>query len=87
MDENMTITVCDEEGHEMECEVLFTYEDPDTGKNYIVYTPGDLDQDGDNDIFASIYDPDNEESDLSPIETDAEWEMIEKLLDQIQTGE
>ena len=36
--ENMTFTVVNDEGKEVECEVLFTFESEETHKNYIVYT-------------------------------------------------
>ena len=37
-DEKMTFKVMNEEGKEVECEVLFTFESEETKKNYIVYT-------------------------------------------------
>ena len=36
--EEMTFKVLNDEGKEMECEVLFTFESDETGRNYIVYT-------------------------------------------------
>ena len=38
MEEKMTFKVINDEGKEIECEVLFTFESDETGKNYIVYT-------------------------------------------------
>ena len=35
-DEKMTFKVMNEEGKEVECEVLFTFESEETKKNYIV---------------------------------------------------
>ena len=37
-DETMTFKVINDEGKEIECEVLFTFESDETKKNYIVYT-------------------------------------------------
>ena len=37
-DETMTFKVINDEGKEVECEVLFTFESDETKKNYIVYT-------------------------------------------------
>jgi len=34
--------------------------------------------------YASIYDPTGENKELEPITTDAEWDLIENLLAQIE---
>lgn len=44
--EEMTIKVLNDEGMEMECEVLFTFESDEADRNYIVYTDNSVDQDG-----------------------------------------
>lgn len=36
--EKMTFMVTDDEGKEIECEILFTFKSDETGKDYIVYT-------------------------------------------------
>lgn len=82
--ENMTFTVVNDEGKEVECEVLFTFESEETGKNYIVYTDNTLDEEGNTKVFASIYDPDLDESKLLPIETEKEWKIIEVILEELQ---
>lgn len=82
--ENMTFTVINDEGKEVECEVLFTFESEETGKNYIVYTDNTFDEDGNTKVFASIYDPDLDESKLLPIETEKEWKIIEVILEELQ---
>lgn len=82
--ENMTFTVINDEGKEVECEVLFTFESEETKKNYIVYTDNTLDQEGNTKVFASIYDPNSDESKLLPIETEKEWKIIEVILEELQ---
>lgn len=82
--ENMTFTVVNDEGKEVECEVLFTFKSEETGKNYIVYTDNTLDEEGNTKVFASIYDPDLDESKLLPIETEKEWKIIEVILEELQ---
>ena len=37
-DEKMTFKVKGQDGNEVECEVLFTFESEETKKNYMVYT-------------------------------------------------
>ena len=84
MEEKMTFKVIDDEGKEVECEVLFTFESDETGKNYIVYTDNTTDEAGNTKVYASIYHPDQEETKLEPIETEKEWKIIETILDELQ---
>ena len=84
MEEKMTFTVMNDEGKEVECEVLFTFESDETKKNYIVYTDNTVDEEGNTKVYASIYNPDEDETKLLPIETDKEWKIIETILDELQ---
>ncbi len=83
-DEIMSFKVLNDEGVEVECEVLFTFENQETNKNYIIYTDNTLDDDGSTKVYASIYDPDAPETELTPIETDEEWAVIEIIMDVLQ---
>ena len=83
-DEKMTFKVMNEEGKEVECEVLFTFESEETKKNYIVYTDNTTDEGGNTKVYASIYNPKEEKSILYPIETEEEWKIIETILDELQ---
>ena len=84
-DEKMTFKVMNEEGKEVECEVLFSFESEETKKNYIVYTDNTTDEGGNTKVYASIYNPKEEKSILYPIETEEEWKIIETILDELQT--
>ena len=79
-----TFTVLNDEGKEVECEVLFTFESEETHKNYLVYTDNTTDENGNIKVYASIFDPSKESSDLLPIETEREWKIIETILEEIQ---
>ena len=83
-DETMTFKVINDEGKEVECEVLFTFESDETKKNYIVYTDNTVDEEGNTKVYASIYNPDQDETKLLPIETDKEWKIIETILEELQ---
>ena len=83
-EEKMTFKVFNDEGQEVECEVLFTFESDETKKNYIVYTDNTLDEEGNTKVYASIYNPDEDETKLLPIETEKEWKIIETILDELQ---
>ncbi len=83
----MSFVVESDTGESTTCEVLFTFEAEDTGKNYIVYTDNTLDGEGNTKVYASIYNPDVDETKLLPIETDKEWEIIERILTELQDGD
>ncbi len=80
----MTFKVVNDEGKEVECEVLFTFESDETKKNYIVYTDNTLDDEGNTKVYASIYNPNQDDTKLMPIETEKEWKIIETILDELQ---
>ena len=83
-DETMTFKVINDEGKEVECEVLFTFESDETKKNYIVYTDNTIDEEGNTKVYASIYNPEQDETKLLPIETEKEWKIIETILEELQ---
>lgn len=84
MNEKNTFTVMDENGKEVTCEVLFTFDSEETKKNYIVYTDNTTDEEGNVRVYASTFDPANEATELKPIETEREWKIIETILESIQ---
>ena len=84
MKEKAEFTVLDDKGNEITCEVLFTFDSEETKKSYIVYTDNTTDDKGNVKVYASIYDPNKEKTELIPIETDREWKIIETILDTIQ---
>ena len=75
MEEKMTFKVINDEGKEVECEALFTFESDETKKNYIVYTDNSQDEEGNTKVYASIYNPNEDETKLLPIETEKEWKI------------
>lgn len=86
-DERMTFKVTNNEGKEVECEVLFTFESEETGKNYIVYTDNTKDDAGNTRVYASTYKPDdNNMTSLEPIESEKEWKIIDKILEELQAS-
>lgn len=82
--EEFAFTALDENGKEVECEVLVTFESDETGKNYIVYTDNTLDKNGCMKVFASIFDPNSDDMVLRPIETEKEWSIVQHVLDEVQ---
>ena len=84
MEEKNIFTVLDENGKEVTCEVLFTFDSEETKKSYMVYTDNTTDDDGNVRVYASIFDPNAENTELKPIETDREWKIVETILESIQ---
>ena len=83
MEEKNTFTVLNDEGKEITCEILFTFDSEETKKSYIVYTDNTTDEAGNVKVYASVYNPDSESTELLPIETEREWKIIETILESI----
>lgn len=81
---NMTFTMIDDEGREIKCDILFTFDSNETGKSYIAYTDNTLDENGNIQLFASVYEPNVTNGVLMPIETEKEWAVLEIILEEIQ---
>lgn len=77
-------TIINDEGKEVECEILFTFDSDETKKSYIVYTDNTLDDQGSTKVYASVYDPTGNNPSLMPIETEKEWLVIENILSSVQ---
>jgi uncharacterized protein YrzB (UPF0473 family) len=87
MKEKNTFTVVDDQGKEVTCEVLFTFDSDETGKHYIVYTDNTTDEEGNTKVYASTFDPENGKTTLGAIESEKEWKIIEAILDSLQNKE
>ena len=83
MDKN-TFKLITNDGTEVTCNVLFTFDSDETKKSYIVYTDNSRDQEGNIQVFASIVDPNDENTKLEPITTEKEWKVIETILETLQ---
>ncbi len=83
MNEAKILKVIDDFGKEVAYEILCAFKLEKTGKNYVVYTDNTNDEDGNLNVFASIYYP-QDNSKLDPIETEEEWQEVEKRLKEIQ---
>jgi uncharacterized protein YrzB (UPF0473 family) len=77
MEENKII-VTDDSGKEYEMTILFTYDDDENAKKYVFY----FDEKNDTgEVFVSGY---NDAGELIPVEEDAEWTMLNKVLEEWQ---
>ena len=79
MKDKKVLKFTDDEGKEVEYEIITAFELSKTEKNYVVFTDNTTDDRGNLNIFALIYYPDDDTR-LEPIETDEEWQAIEEIL-------
>lgn len=74
MIDSNSLYVTDENGAEKRMVILFTFDDPEGKKQYVVFQDpqGDADE-----VFASGY---TDAGDLIPIESEEEWNMVEEVI-------
>ena len=72
------LTIIDEEGNEILCQILFTFESEEFKKNYVLFYPLDDSDDEENVtvMAASYVEGENGIGELQEIETDEEWDLI-----------
>ena len=78
--QDRTITLIQEDGQEIVCDILFTYFAEEFNKNYVVFQVRKTGE-----VSAATYDPeDGKEGRLGKIETDEEWAMLDDVLEEFQ---
>ena len=83
--ENKNIfTIVNDQGESVECEVVLTIDSDEFKKSYIVYTDHTMDDTGNFNTYASIYDSTGTSLQLEPVTSNAEWDMIESILASAQ---
>lgn len=70
-----------EDGKEINCDVISIFKDENNDINYVVYTDGTKDEDGELEIYASRYIEKNNKYILKPIENESEWNLIDNMLE------
>lgn len=73
LDENC-LYVQDEHGVERKMTILFTFDNPEGDKHYVVFQDPEADDDQ---VYASRY---TDEGELLPIESEDEWNMVEEVI-------
>jgi len=82
--EKNKLKVKDQNGNEEIYDILFTFDNEETKKSYIVYTDNTKDKNGKVQVYASIYDPKDKNMKLEEIKTDKEWQYIDTILKTLQ---
>ncbi len=78
--EDLSFTVKGDNGEEIKCDILFTFENDN--KNYVVYTDNTTDEEGELVVLASLYRLEDDSIILDEIKTDAEWDLVDKKLEE-----
>lgn len=73
--QNNTIQLIDDKGNKIEAEILFTYHSDEFNKDYVVFTVDDSDEA----VVECYKENENGEGVIYDIESDQEFEMINKL--------
>lgn len=71
-------------GENIECEVLITVNYEKTGKDYMIFTDHKMDEYGNTLAYANIYDAKGEDFNLTPVNSEDEWNMLQTLLSSCQ---
>lgn len=70
-----------EDGKEINCKIVLTFRDNNNDINYIIYTDGTKDENGELELYASRYVKDGNNYSLKEIEFDYEWDLIDNMLE------
>ena len=70
-----------EDGKEIACDIVLTFRDDNNDINYIIYTDGTKDEDGELEIYASRYNQVDGSFILEDIVNDYEWDLIDNMLE------
>lgn len=77
--ETEKLIVTDENGKDIECEVILTFDSDQFHKSYVVYQ---IEGDESGEYYAASFNPDDgEEGKLFQIEKEEEWDLIEEVLE------
>ena len=69
-----------ENGKQIDCKIVLTFRDDNNNINYIIYTDGTKDDNGELEVYASRYIIDNDSYILKDIENEYEWNLIDNML-------
>lgn len=82
LEKEQQISLYDANGNEVLFQVLLTFESEDFGKKYVLLVPSEVQTDDEDvDVYAYSYTEteDGDIDELTPVESDEEWDMIEEV--------
>lgn len=78
-----TLIIKDENGVEKEYEIIAKISSKENNKDYLVFTANEIDEDGFIITYAYIKNPNKKDNNLYPIDSEEEYDFIEKLLSNL----
>ncbi|ACV22142.1 Uncharacterized protein conserved in bacteria [Slackia heliotrinireducens] len=83
------IVFVDENGNEQEYDIVLTFYDEGTDKDYILYADGELDDEGMAMVYAStyVYNEETGELDLEEVVDEAEVAVVNAKLEELDTDD
>ena len=85
--ENKTMTIVKEDGTREEVSVVLAFEFKDTGKEYVVYTKNEKDENENVTVYVSHVDRSSGEPQLLGVEDEEEWNRIKDVLRELSKAE
>lgn len=82
--EDNTISLIGDDGKSIKYDIVLTFQANENNQLYIVYTDNTQDEDGFIKTYAGIYHEEYGKKSLLPVETDEEWELIDRLLKKLE---
>ena len=81
--QDRTLTLIQDDGKEILCDILFTYHSEEFNKDYVVFQVR-----GEASASAAIYHPeDNGKGSLERIESDEEWTAVKEVMKEVAKSE
>ena len=80
---NKLLTIVKEDGTEEEVELIISFEFNDTGKEYIVYTRNETDDNGNTTLYVSSLDRSGNIPQMRGIPSDEEWSKVKDVLREL----
>ena len=76
--------VINKDGKDVKCDILFSFVCNENGKGYVGYTDHSMDENNKERVYVNCYDPSKGINNLEKIETQAEWDMVNTLIERIK---
>jgi uncharacterized protein YrzB (UPF0473 family) len=77
----------DEEGKQEKFEILHEFDVDETGYRYLLLVPAEQEEEEEIDVYPLKYKFSDEEPNFETIEDEKEWQMIEEVLDALESLE
>ena len=72
-------------GQRMEFDIYFTFVCNQTNKGYLAYTDHSLDEQGNENLQVSTFDPNVGFEELGEVQTQEEWDLINSVIEKIKS--